>query len=127
MEEPKNYSKDGEIVVFANAELHTREVIFKALYWYGDKFHTNVGLYNQNTYKIILSPLINTQISEIELDLYLSKLERDLIDFSLRQIINTETTTIRELLTAKAFANGDFEDEPTGEFSDPVGFNPRNF
>ena len=127
MQEPKNHSKDGEIVVFANAELYPREVIFKALYWYGDKFHTNVGLFNQNTYKITLNPLDNSQLSENEMDLYLSKLERDLIDFNLRQIINIETTTIRELLTAKAFANGDFEDEPTGELSDPVGFNPRNF
>jgi hypothetical protein len=48
--------------------------------------------------------------------------QRDLIDFSLRETINRETTNIRELLIAKAFSNGEYDEIPPGEISDPVGF-----
>ena len=53
----------------------------------------------------------------------LQKLERDLIDFNLRDIVTKETKNIRDLLTAKAFSNGEFDELPPGELSDPVGFN----
>lgn len=122
----KNNCKDGVITVFANTELYSKDTIFKCLYWYGDKFHTNVSFHNQDTYKIELSSLANNQIKSEDLDLYLSKLERDLIDFSLRQVVNQETQAIRELLIAKAFANGDFDELPVGEVADPVGFNVKN-
>lgn len=124
--ELKNNCKDGMITVFANIELYNKDTIFKCLYWYGDKFHTNVSFHNQNTYKIELSPIANNQIIREDLDLYLSKLERDLIDFSLRQVVNQETQAIRELLIAKAFANGDFDELPVGEVADPIGFNVKN-
>lgn len=122
----KNNCKDGIITVFSNTELYSKDTIFKCLYWYGDKFHTNVSFHNQDTYKIELSPLANNQIKSEDLDLYLSKLERDLIDFSLRQVVNQETQAIRELLIAKAFANEDFDELPVGEVADPVGFNVKN-
>lgn len=116
---------DGEITVYANTELYSKETVFKCLYWYGDKFHTNISFQNQDTYKIELSPLATNQAKDEDLELYLAKFERDLIDFSLRQVVNKETQAIRELLIAKAFANGDFDELPVGELSDPVGFNVK--
>ena len=116
---------DGEITVYANTELYSKETVFKCLYWYGDKFHTNISFQNQDTYKIELSPLATNQAKDEDLELYLAKFERDLIDFSLRQVVNKETQAIRELLIAKAFTNGDFDELPVGELSDPVGFNVK--
>lgn len=121
--ELKNTCKDGVITVFANTEIYSKDTIFKCLYWYGDKFHTNVSFSDQDTYKIELSVIDNGQIQNTDLDLYLSKLERDLVDFSLRQIVNNETQAIRELLIAKAFSNGEFDELPIGEIEDPIGFN----
>lgn len=126
MAELKNYSKDGEIVVFADTKLYNKDTIFKCLYWYGDRFHTNVSFLNQDTYKITLTPISTSQISTNEMELYLAKLERDLVDFSVRQLVNQETQAIRELLIAKAFANGDFDEIPIGELTDPVGFNVKH-
>ena len=123
--EQKNNCIDGIITVYANTELYSKDTIFKCLYWYGDKFHATVAFYNQDTYKITLTPLTSNQVKNEDLDLYLAKLERDLIDFSLRQVVNKETQAIRELLIAKAFANGDFDELPVGELSDPVGFNVK--
>jgi hypothetical protein len=62
-------------------------------------------------------------LSQEQLEILLQKLERDLIDFNLRDIVTKETKNIRDLLTAKAFSNGEFDELPPGELSDPVGFN----
>lgn len=121
-----NSVKDEEIHIFVDATIFSKEVILKCLYWYGDKFHTSVNLLSSNTFEIVLKPLSSNKIPQEELELYLLKVERDLIDYSLRDIVNKETQNIRELLIAKAFANGDYEELPPGEISDPVGFNVKN-
>jgi len=117
----ENFIKDNEIVVFADCSLYTKDSIFKCLYWYGGKFHTNVSL-TENMYRISLIPQKNV-INISELELYLQKLERDLIDFNLRDIVTKETKNVRDLLIAKAFSNGELDESPPGEVSDPVGFN----
>ena len=120
----KNYIKDGEINVFADASLFSTDVIFKCLYWYGERFHTTVTLIDSHPYSILLKPLGVVGVSETELDIYLQKLERDLIDYQLRGMITKETQNVRDLLVAKAFSNGEFDEEPPGDASDPVGFDP---
>jgi His-Xaa-Ser system protein HxsD len=66
----------------------------------------------------------DANIPEEELPYYLQKLERDLVDFHLRDLVSKETGNIRTLLVAKAFSNGEFDEAPPGEVSDPVGFAP---
>jgi His-Xaa-Ser system protein HxsD len=115
---------DGnEILVFADTALYTRDGIIKCLYWYGDKYHTSVSLIDDKHYRIVVKPITDTTIAEHALDMLLQKFERDLIDFQLRDIVTKETKNIRDLLTAKAFSNGEFDENPPGELSDPVGFN----
>lgn len=106
--------------------IFSKDVILKALYWYGDKFSINLD-YNQNSkeFKIQLNPNPTLEIGVEDLQIYESKLRRDLIDFSLRETINNETKTVREILLAKAFSNGEFDEGPIGDVSDPVGFNPN--
>ena len=118
-----NLSKDNEIVVFADATLHSKDAIFKCLYWYSDKFKTTVSFENSDTYRVSIIPQPSSNIKAEDLELYRQKLERDIIDFNLRDIITKETQNIRDLLIAKAFSNGEFDEEPRGEVSDPVGFN----
>jgi hypothetical protein len=65
----------------------------------------------------------DNKLSQDQSEKLLQKLERDLIDFNLRDIVTKETKNIRDLLTAKAFSNGEFDELPPGELSDPVGFN----
>lgn len=120
-----NCVKDGEIFVFADSKIFSNETILKCLYWFGEKFHTDFFLADNETFTISLKPLANANVKDDELDLYLQKLERDLIDFQLRNTITKETQNIRDLLVAKAFSNGEFDEAPPGEVSDPVGFNPN--
>lgn len=119
-----NGIKDNEILVFANTLLYSKDAVFKCIYWYGDKFHTVVSFADADNYCITLKPLSATSVKIEDLELYQQKLERDLIDFQLRDIVTKETQNIRDLLIAKAFSNGEFDELPPGEVSDPVGFNP---
>ena len=122
----QNEIKDNEIIVFADINLYSKDSIFKCLYWYGDKFHTNLSFENSTTYRVSVKPISTTQLSSDELENLLLKLERDLVDFNLRDIVTKETQNVRDLLIAKAFSNGEFDELPPGEVSDPVGFNPES-
>jgi His-Xaa-Ser system protein HxsD len=118
-----NEIKDNEIIVFASSVLYSKDSIFKCLYWYGDKYHTHIAVTNNDYYRISLKPKSSEALSHEELEHILLKLERDLIDFNLRDIVSKETQNIRDLLIAKAFSNGEFDELPPGDVSDPVGFN----
>lgn len=121
----QNQIKDDEIIVFADTSLYSKDSVFKCLYWFGNKFHTNISVVEnieREFYKITLKPLVGHEISEENKIKTLQKLENDLVDFNLRDIVSKETKNIRDLLVAKAFSNGEFDEIPPGDFSDPVGF-----
>jgi His-Xaa-Ser system protein HxsD len=119
----ENHYENNEIVVFADLKLYSRDGIFKCLYWYGDKYNVKIGTVEEGVLRIEVKPLSDEILSKEQCEILLSKLERDLIDFNLRDIVSKETKNIRELLIAKAFSNGDFDENPPGNISDPVGFN----
>jgi His-Xaa-Ser system protein HxsD len=119
----QNRIEGNEIIVFADVSLYSKDSIFKCLYWYGNKYHTNISFADSNTYKVTIKPMTDNVLSKEQAEELLQKLERDLIDYNLRDIVTKETKNIRELLTAKAFSNGEFDELPPGELSDPVGFN----
>lgn len=118
----QNRIGDNEVIVFADTTLYSKDSIFKCLYWYGEKYYANVSFADSNTYKITLKPLAEGFLNTEHLDALLMRLSRDLIDYNLRDIVTKETQNIRDLLTAKAFSNGEFDELPPGELSDPVGF-----
>lgn len=119
-----NFIEGDQINVFVDGNIYSQETILKTLYWYGDKFRTSLFLGEKGYYQVSLIIISTALITADELDLYLHKFERDLIDFALREKISNETKNIRELLLAKAFSFGEFEELPPGDVSDPVGFQP---
>lgn len=116
----KNTFDISGIEIYLDAQLFEKEAIFKTLYWYGDKFITLVNLIEPNEFQIRLEPIKKFTLDEIK-ESYL-KLNQDLLDFQLRQIIHSETKNVRDLIIAKAFANGSLDELPSGDISDPVGF-----
>ncbi len=118
-----NFIDKNEIVVFVDNSLFSKDAIFKCLYWYGDKFNSHLSSIDNNFVRISITLKSNTEIKVDELEFYLHKLESDLIDFNLRDIVSKETKNVRDLLIAKAFSNGEFDEEPIGDVSDPIGFN----
>jgi His-Xaa-Ser system protein HxsD len=118
----KNEIINDEIIVYAHVSLFSKDSLFKCMYWYGANFHTNISFLDESTYRISLKSLSDNKLTSIELERILFKLERDLIDFNLRDIVSKETQNVRDLLIAKAFSNGELDNLPPGEISDPVGF-----
>jgi hypothetical protein len=61
------------------------------------------------------------KLGKDSLDRIVGEFENALLDHQLRFEIARETTTIRELIVAKAFAEGNaLEDHPVGDDRDPV-------
>jgi His-Xaa-Ser system protein HxsD len=113
---------DNECIVFLDSEIFSKDAIMKCLYWYGDKYLVNVTLLENRNYRVSIKPMDKDVLDSNQLNSLILKLNRDLIDFNLRDIVTKETKNIRDLLVAKAFSNGEFDEMPPGEISDPVGF-----
>lgn len=103
-----------------DSNLYSKDVIFKCVYWYSNEFNINISMIENSIYFLELEP--KQEISEEKYTTTINKLNQDLIDFNLRDIITKETQNLRDLLVAKAFSNGEYDEEPPGEYSDPVGF-----
>lgn len=118
---------DGIITVYFDVQIFTKEAILKCLYWYGDKFSTTIAQSENGKQLIVkLKAIDKDVIPDSDLQAYMQKLERDAIDFQLRQVVQSETQNIRDILVAKAFSNGEFDEAPPGNVSDPVGFEPQS-
>ncbi|CAH0264273.1 MULTISPECIES: His-Xaa-Ser system protein HxsD [unclassified Pedobacter] len=116
-----NHINGNSIIIYLDRSIYSSNVILKCLYWYGDKFHTDFRSLDSTYYCVTLSVLA-AETEQTDLEAYQLKFERDIIDYSLRDTVTKETANIRDLLIAKAFSNGEYDEEPAGEVSDPVGF-----
>lgn len=113
---------DNKYVLLIDKGIYSLNVLHKCFYWYTGDFNVELTAKEENYIEVVLKPL--NEIVDFE-DLK-RKIQRDLIDFNLRDIITRETQTIRELIVAKAFANYEDTNEiPQGDISDPVGFDPQ--
>lgn len=110
---------NGTLTIRLNHELYSESVLYQCFYWYSKDFDVSISKDASNYLVSIVKK------NDVGLDeLLISRIKQDLIDFKLRDIVRLETQTIRELITAKAFAYYDTDINPTTEVSDPVGFNP---
>jgi His-Xaa-Ser system protein HxsD len=108
----------------ADAGFFSKDAILKCVYWYSHKFRINLNSIENAHHEIRLVPLQVNNLAQVSLESWLVKIERDLLDFQLRSTISKETQNIRDLLVAKAFSNGELNEQPTGQVSDPIGFDP---
>ena len=103
--------------------LYNTAILHKCFYWYSDKFSIDIT-YQSEDFLISITNFPNN----LEFDIVLSSIKKDLIDFKTRDIIANETANIRALLVAKAFAHEDeFDEMPPGSLEDPVGFKATDF
>lgn len=118
-----NYN-EGILSFKLSATDYSESVVHKCMYWYLGDYNVAISK-DVNNYMVTISLKNGKKFDEEEL---IVRLKNDLIDFKLRELVNNETSTIRELITAKAFANYDFNmnEESLHEISDPVGFDPKD-
>src|SRR5688572_21023451 len=109
------------LAIKIDGSLFPEQVIFKCFYWYAASYTVNIFKDGLN----FMVELTNNEeeISDIHFDQISRKITTDLIDFKTRQIIQSETIDIKNILIAKAFSSFDeFDQQPDGVISDPVGF-----
>jgi His-Xaa-Ser system protein HxsD len=112
---------ETSIQIKIDRSLYSSEVVHKCLYWYANKYSVEIKT-EGNSFIIYLS----NHNKEYDIKSVVSKIKTDLVDFKTREIISNETKNIREMLVAKAFAHNDeFEEKPSGNINDPVGFDPH--
>lgn len=114
---------DNAIHLSLAEDLYSEDVLFKCFYWYGADYSISIDK-NYGEYTVAVTAKTEVRINH---DTLLLKIKNDLIDFKLRDIVTKETKNIRELLTAKAFAHFQTDENPSSEISDPVGFDPSEF
>lgn len=115
---------DEKLSISLNREMYSIDILFKCFYWYGKEFLVEIDELTESNNLVTLA--YKDRHSPVGVwDEIIPRIKQDLIDFKLRDIVTKETQTIRELITAKAFAYYETEDDPASEISDPVGFNPK--
>ena len=105
--------------------IYTKEAILKACYWFSRDLFFQVSA-RESSFDVVAS--IRTTVPTLEqpkvhkVDEFVPELLNAFVDFQLRVEIQSETSAIRELIVAKAFAEaGILEDLPPGAFEDSVG------
>ena len=115
------YKIDGrQCSLQIDTAIYSIEIIYKCFYWFTGDFEIDITNNGANQCQVaMVSKTEDTNFNPL-----ISRIKQNLIDFKLREIVNKETQTIRELIIAKAFANFEMEETIIGNVSDPVGFNP---
>ena len=110
--------KNDSIKLKIPKKIYNKNVLFGCFYWYLDQFSIEIRK-NKRNFSIVMKPKFQ-KMSEINIQNFIDKINDDLIDFKLRDIINIETKRIREIIIAKAFANSDeFKLPPIGHIKNP--------
>jgi His-Xaa-Ser system protein HxsD len=94
-----------------------REAVLKTCYWFSSSYSFEILPLEGNRIAICLTARQSPADTEDVSASFFSMAT----DFTLRELIESRTSSIRELLLAKAFAEaGVLEDSPAGVFGDPL-------
>ena len=104
----------------------SREAVLRAAYWFSNELYIELPVSNsEHSFEVVLRskclrPTLENP-SPAALDELASEFRNALIESELRIQVQRETSPVRELILAKAFAEaGVLESSPPGSFSDPV-------
>jgi His-Xaa-Ser system protein HxsD len=111
-------SRSGsEITLLVDEAIYARTAVLKSCYWFTDRCFIFIYRHDEQHLAIRLAAKSNSP----GLDILVGEFENALLDHQLRFEIARETATLRELIVAKAFAEGDvLGDPPVGDDRDPV-------
>ena len=98
--------EDGHIELIVDQSIYDDWVIEKVLYWWtADYVITRQN--NMDTYRQLITLTLKKGHNATDFQELKEKLSSDFIDYKNRQTISRETSNLRDLLYAKAFANND--------------------
>ncbi len=116
-------SSSSSATILVDETIYSREAVLRACYWFTDRCHVFLSRAEAGVFSV----RITVKPGGVELDSVAGDFENALLDAQLRREIGQETERIRELIVAKAFAEGDLlDDAPAGEWRDPVDLQYRD-
>jgi len=108
---------DSEIILLVDETIYARIALLKTCYWFTNRCYIFIYRHDDQHLAVRLASKASTS----NLDAIAGEFENALLDHQLRFEISNETATLRELIVAKAFADGNvLEDPPVGDDKDPV-------
>ena len=117
---------EASITLTLDSRQFSREAALKAAYWFTKDLYIDFPPSGtEYSFEVVLRPKCSVPTLDNPapktLDELVSEFRNALIDSELRIQVERETSGVRELLLAKAFAEaGVLESSPPGSFSDPV-------
>jgi His-Xaa-Ser system protein HxsD len=107
----------SEVTLLVDETIYSRIAVLKTCYWFTNRCYIFISRHDEQHLAVRLA----SKPSGIGLAAVAGEFENALLDHQLRFEIARETATIRELIVAKAFAEGNaIEDPPVGDDRDPV-------
>jgi len=108
---------ENELLLLVDEEVYSREAVLRACYWFTDRCYLFVS--RPSPQRLLVS--IRAKPGGPSLDAVGGDFQNALLDHQVRQDIARETSRLRELIVAKAFAEGNLlDDAPVGDDRDPV-------
>lgn len=109
--------RDSEVTLLVDEAIYSRIALLKTCYWFTDRCY--IFIYRHDERHLAVRMALKS--GSLGLEAIAGEFENALLDHQLRFEIGRETATIRELIVAKAFAEGNvLEDPPIGDDRDPV-------
>ena len=98
---------DKFLHIFIPRRLYSKEATLNCLYWKLNELNIRFSIYSEREFQVSID-LKNLSLHQKEN--LKDTFSNDLLDYELREIVHRETKSIRELIIAKAFANGALDD-----------------
>jgi His-Xaa-Ser system protein HxsD len=116
---------DSTATIYLDPRIYTREAILKACYWFTNVAYIQIPESSDGRIAIQVRLKQTTPTLEepqlVRIEDFIGEFCNSLLDFELRQQVEIETGSLKQLILAKAFSeSGVLEDEPPGTIADPV-------
>lgn len=98
---------DTFLNIFIPKKLYSKEAILNFLYWKLNESFIHFSIFSDKEFQVSIEL---SAFSVQQIDDFKKTISNELIDYELREIVSKETKNIRELIIAKAFANGTLDD-----------------
>lgn len=108
---------EDALILLVDESVYSREALLRTCYWFTDRCYLFVSRSGPNVFSV----RIRAKAKATDLGTISGEFENALVDQQVRQDIESETSRLRELIVAKAFAEGQgLDDAPGGDVRDPV-------
>jgi His-Xaa-Ser system protein HxsD len=109
----------AQFTVLVDSSIISKDALLKTCYWFSRDFHHEITGLGEGRIQVRLSAKESAKPEVI--DSARDEFLNTAIDFELRSVIEAKTSSVRDLILAKAFAeSGVLEAQPEGIFADAV-------